>query len=186
MTQASNLVLLAQAIGADIGALITNQGALDALTTADKSSLVNALNEVKAGLATAGASINDASASTSTVYSSAKTEAVAVAAAAGIIDDSSKSDAKTWSSVKLESQINAAIAAIVDGAPEAFNTLKEIADYIADDQSATAALTTAVNNRVKFNDAQSLTTQQKIQACENIGVGDPTTDFVAAYTAAKA
>src|SRR5690606_16397505 len=113
MTQSSNLILLAQAIGTDIGDLITSRGDLSGLVTTDKTRLVNALNEVKAGLATTCASINDAAPSGSTVYSSNKTEAVAVAAAAAIVDDDSTSAATTCSSVKLEAQITAAIAAIV-------------------------------------------------------------------------
>src|SRR5690606_39004212 len=113
MTQLSYLILLAPAIRTDVGDRITSLCDLSGLATTDKTSLVNALNEVKAGLATAGASINDAAPSGSTVYSSNKTEAVAVAAAAAIVDDDSTSAATTWSSVKLEAQITAAIAAIV-------------------------------------------------------------------------
>jgi len=155
--QSSVLTQTFQAIGADIKSLLTSQGNLANLTTTQKSNLVAALNEVRDMVKSDGAQMDDSNVSTSTVYSSAK----------------------------VESAIDAAIDALVDGAPEAYDTLKEIADYIAQDETATQGLLTAVNNRVKFNEPQSLTEAQQIQASENIGVGDPTTDFVSIYNTSK-
>lgn len=48
-------------------------GVLGSLTTADKSTIVAAINEIKAGMGSAGAAINDAAASNTTTYSSNKT-----------------------------------------------------------------------------------------------------------------
>lgn len=186
MTQAANLIALCQAIGVDIGTLSGAQGNLSNLTTTEKSSLVAALNELKSAIGAAGAQINDAAASTSTVYSSTKTQSVANAAAAAIISDAAASGTKTYSSNKIDTQISAAIAAIIDGAPAAFDTFKELADYVASDQTAVAAMTASINNRVRYDAVQTLTAPQQLTACTNIGIGDPTTDFVAAYTAAKA
>jgi hypothetical protein len=39
---------------------------------------------------------------------------------------------------------------------------------------------------VRFDASQTLTTPQMLQACTNLGIGDPDTDFLAAYNAAKA
>lgn len=156
-TQEQNLIAVFQSIGLDIKTILTNQGNLSSLTTTQKSNLVGALNELKASISSAGAKIDDAAASSSTTYSS----------------------------VKINSAINTAIAEIIDGAPAAFDTLKEIADYIADDQAALQTITTALANRVKFNEPQSLTEEQQIQACENIGIGDPTTDFKVQYETAR-
>lgn len=156
-TQVTNLITVFQAIGLDIKALLTNQGNLASLTTTQKGNLVAALNELKASIGQAGAQIDDVTPSASTTYSS----------------------------TKINSAINAAIAAVVDGAPTTFDTLKEIADYIASDETAMGTITTALSNRVKFNEPQTLTELQQIQACENIGIGDPTTDFEATYTTAK-
>lgn len=220
MTQVNNIVLMAQAIGADIGLINGKLGDLTSLTTTDKTNLVGALNELKALLdgAGVGVQIDDVTPSTSTVYSSTKTESVATdkantaaaalindttpstskvysstkvnsaisAATSAMIDDVTASTTKTYSSSKVNAQIDAAIAAIIDGAPGTFDTLKEIADYIASDTTGMAALTTAVNNRVRYDAAQVLTVPQQIQASTNIGVGDITTDFVAAYNTAKA
>lgn len=44
--------------------------------------------------------------------------------------------------------VSQAVASVVDAAPEAFDTLKEIADWISDDKTGAAALWTAVNNKV--------------------------------------
>lgn len=186
MTQSTNLIALSQAIGTDIGTLFTNQGQLQNLTTTAKANIVAALNELNASIAGAGANINDAAPSTSAVYSSSKTEQVANAAAAAIISDASASASKTYSSTKIDAQIDAAIEAIIDGAPEAYDTLKELADYVQSDASAVSAMTAAINNRVRFDSSQSLTAPEQLTACTNIGVGDPTTDFVAVYTTAKA
>jgi len=161
MAQSDTLVAVVQAIGADIKAGITARGALSNLSTTAKSNLVAAINEVLGiaqSAAGGGVSINDSAASTTTAYSSSKTDA----------------------------QIAAAISALINGAPAAYDTLKEIADYIANDTTGMSALTTAINNRVRFDDVQTLTTVQQQQACANLGVGDPTTDFLGAYNAAKA
>lgn len=158
MSQSTNIVALAQAIGADIKSLNTSQGALSNLSTADKTSLVNALNEVRSQLGSGGVTIDDETPSTTTTYSSSR----------------------------LEQAITNTITDLIDGAPEAFDTLKELADYVASDETAMSALTASVNNRVRYDSPQTLTAPQQLQACENIGVGDPTTNFVTSYTTAKA
>lgn len=56
-TLEARLVLLAQAMGTDVKTLLTNQGVLTSLTTAQKTSLVAAINELKEGLAGAGAGV---------------------------------------------------------------------------------------------------------------------------------
>ena len=74
----------------------------------------------------------------------------------------------------------------MNGAPAAYDTLVEVATKLASDDGAITGLLAAVGNRVSFADAQTLTAQQQAQACANIGVGDPETDFVTAYATAKA
>ena len=59
MSLETQLIALAQAIGADIKDLRGKQGDLTALTTTAKTSLVAAINEIKAALLTAGVTIND-------------------------------------------------------------------------------------------------------------------------------
>jgi hypothetical protein len=57
----------------------------------------------------------------------------------------------------IQSQIDASIAALVNGAPTALDTLKEIADQLASDESAVAALTTTVSNKAN-KDLSNVTT----------------------------
>lgn len=161
MSLENKLVLFAQAVGVDIGELITTRGNLTALTTVQKTSLVAAINEVQAGLKSVDltALINDA-------------------AGAGVVD-------KTWSADKIVSALSNLKSEIIAGAPEAYDTLQEIAAYLAANDGSLNALLTAINNRVRFDAAQVLTPAQKLQACQNIGVGDPEVDLVAAYTQAR-
>ena len=54
MTLEQRLIALAQAIGADVKALLAAQGSLSALATTAKGSLVAAINELKAAVDAAG------------------------------------------------------------------------------------------------------------------------------------
>jgi len=163
MSLQTRIAALISAVGGDIKTLTNRIGTLSGLNTSNKTNLVAAINEVKAVAdaasgTTPGATINDTAASTATVYSSTKTL----------------------------SEINAAITALVNGAPGTFDTLKEIADELANTDTALDGLLTSVANRVRYDAAQALTTAQQKQASENIGVGDPEVDLVALYTTAKA
>jgi len=159
MSQSDNLVAFAQAVGADVKELYANQGTLSNLSTTAKNNLVAALNELKSSIASAGGG--------------------------AVIDDDTASTTTTYSSSEIETKITDAITALVNGAPAAYDTLKELADYVASDTTAMSSLTASLANRVRFDQAQTLTTEQQGFACANIGIGDPTTDLAAAYTTAK-
>lgn len=116
--------------------------------------------------------IDDSAAHTNKVYSSSKTDEKIEAAKTALND--AISQAKI--AVKAE---------ILDGAPDALNTLKELADALNGDASFAAKTAEALNKRVRYDATQSLSTEEKNQACNNIGVGEPDTDFVAAYNQAK-
>lgn len=62
------------------------------------------------------------------------------------------------------------IAAVVGAAPGALDTLAEIAAQLGNDETAITALTNAVAGALRFDVAQSLTTPQKTQALDNLGV----------------
>jgi hypothetical protein len=95
-----------------------------------------------------------------------------------------------------QQDIDDAIAGLRDelraGAGAALDTFAEVAQALADDDTAAAALATAIANRVRFDEAQVLTPEQKAFALANIGgvaaadIGNPKADLVALYTAAKA
>jgi len=147
-------------IAADIKAARLERGSLTALTTSQKTSLVAAINELKANAGGGGGG-------------------------AGIADGAT-APTSTWSSQKIQQMLDALKANILDGAPAAFDTLKEIAAYIEQDKTGAAAMATSINNRLRFDEAQTLTVPQKKQACLNLGLDDPATDYLALYNAAKA
>lgn len=91
------------------------------------------------------------------------------------------------SSTDITSAINTLKTEIMGtGVPEALNTLKEIATYIQSDETLGVSLSTAITKRVRFDDVQTLTTPEKLQACTNIGVGNPDVDLVAVFNASLA
>lgn len=75
--------------------------------------------------------------------------------------------------------ITAEINKVVDGAPDTFNTLKEIADYIEQDKTGASAMTTSINNRLRFDEQQTLSTEQQANVLNSLGLGD--VDLVAEY-----
>ena len=173
MTLEQRLILLAQAIGADIKALKIDQGALTDLDTTTKTSLVAAVNELKGivdGLSGGGAAINDAAGDGDTTV--------------------------TWSADRIFDAIAAASTALkndlTDGAGAALDTLNELADALNNDPNFAATIATEIANRVRYDAAQALGAPQQVQARTNIGaqaaadVGDTDHDFVADYNTAKA
>ena len=156
-TQQQRITELAQAIAADIKLLTTNQGTLTALTTTDKTSLVKAINELKSSITNA-TSINDTSTSTSA----------------------------TWSSDKINTSINNAVSALVGGAGTTLDTLKELAAALGNDANFATTIATQMGKRVRVDAAQTFTVAEQAQGCANLGIGNPDTDLLAVYTAAKA
>ncbi|WP_253543673.1 hypothetical protein [Metapseudomonas otitidis] len=160
----TRLIALAQAIGADVKSLRAAQGDLTSLSTTAKGNLVAAINEVFALVGAGGVQIDDGAGNGDT----------------GV----------TWSADKIFDSIELAKQAVKDsilgGAGAALDTLKELADALNNDPNFAATIATQISNRVRYDAAQTLTTAQRLQACQNIGIGDPEADFVAAYNTAKA
>lgn len=163
MSLESQIVSLAQAIGADIKSLKSADGNLSSLSTTAKTSLVAAINELYGLVGSSGATINDSSTTSTT---------------------------QTWSASKSQTAINNAITALqnslVNGAGPALDTFKELQDALGNDPSFAATVATALANRVRFDAVQTLTTEQQLQALTNLNVGDPTRNFVSDYNSAKA
>lgn len=136
---------LATQIGTDIKSILGSIGTLSDLTTTQKANLVASINELKATIdrvaGSVGATINDEATNTS----------------------------QTWSSSKISSAISEAVSALVGGAPDALDTLKELADAISTNGDAIEALQAIAAGHVKYDAAQSLSTEQQQQARTNIG-----------------
>jgi hypothetical protein len=94
MSQQTNIAAAFLRLTSAANALSGRLGTLSGLNTADKTSLVAALNEVKASVPVLSSLINDAATATGT----------------------------TWSSTKIQTHITAAITALVNGAPGAQDT----------------------------------------------------------------
>ena len=136
--------------------LVNANGAdLSALTTTQKSSLVSAINELKTAVDNAGSSIT--------------------------ISDSTSSTTQVWSSSKVSSEITAAKNALTSGAAAALDTLSELAAALGNDANFASTITTALSYRLRYDAAQTLTAGQKTQACTNLGIGEPDTDFVTTF-----
>ena len=136
--------------------LVNANGAdLSALTTTQKASLVAAINELKTALDALGTPIT--------------------------ISDSTSSTTQVWSSSKVASEITAAKNALTNGAAAALDTLSELAAALGNDANFASNITTALGYRLRFDAVQTLTTEQKTQACANLGIGEPDTDFVTTF-----
>lgn len=75
--------------------------------------------------------------------------------------------------------ISEEVAKVVDGAPEAFDTLKEISTYIESDKEGAAAMANSINNRLRFDESQTLSEEQKNNVLNSLGLSDA--DFVGEY-----
>lgn len=80
---------------------------------------------------------------------------------------------------KIDTKISAAIDTLIGGAPETYDTLKEIADYIASDTTATGALTSAIGNKVDKEEGKGISSNDftdallaKLNSLENTVVDD--------------
>ena len=125
-----------------------NQGDLTNLSTADKTSLVNALNELKTTIDNKS-SINDSQATTT----------------------------NTWSATKISNEITTAIANLINGADVSSDTLKELADKIATSAQSDNGLVSA-NQAQAFTAAQKLQARDNIDVYSKAEIGDIDTNFV--------
>ena len=161
MSLATRIESLVIRVAQEFNDVRAKAGNLANLTTTDKSNLVAAINELKAA-----------------VVSSA------------VIDDAHVAATTTYSSNKIVSLLDALKTEILGGADAAYDTLVEIQQLLQNGTSGLDALLAAVNNRVRFDAAQTLTAPEQAQARSNIGavaaidVGDTDTDFDAVFEGA--
>lgn len=59
----------------------------------------------------------------------------------------------------VDTKISAAVSELIGGAPETYDTLKEIADYIAEHASVETALNAAIGNKVDKVEGKGLSTE---------------------------
>ena len=92
----------------------------------------------------------------------------------------------------IQNMIDTGLNGVVDGAPDALNTLNEIAAALAADDTAIDGIMNALAKRVRVDQAQAFTAEEKTMGRSNIGAQDAaqigdvvSADFVATYNAAK-
>jgi hypothetical protein len=218
MTLAGNTQSFATEVGLDIASIYTlitgaaNIANLQDLDTTAKTSLIAAINEVLAlaesAATSGGAIIDDATPRATTTYSSEKSTAVATTAAtnaaAALISDGTTAGTTTWSSTKINDAIGVVVGqvqTIIAGSPEAYNTFKEVSDYIANDVSGAEAITASIQNRLRVDAPQTFTGAQLTNGLANLvslgvakqadlqafitSVGNPETDILQAYLTAR-
>ena len=132
-----------------------NAADLSSLTTTQKTSLVAAINELKTAISSIGATL--------------------------VINDSATNSTELWSSTKVAAAITQAKSDLVNGAGTALDTLQELAAALGNDANFASTVTTGLSFRLRFDTAQTLTAGQKTQACANLGIGEPDTDFVTTF-----
>lgn len=76
-----------------------------------------------------------------------------------------------------------AVAAMINSAPAALDTLTELAAALGNDANFATTINTSLGYRLRYDAAQTLTAGQVTQACANLGLGEPNTDFTAVFTA---
>ena len=125
-----------------------NQGDLTNLSTADKTSLVNALNELKTTIDNKS-SINDSQATTT----------------------------NTWSATKISNEITQVTTNLINGADVSSDMLKELADRVAALAQADNGLVSASQSQ-SFTAAQKLQARSNIDVYSKAEIGDINTNFV--------
>ena len=126
-----------------------NQGDLTKLSTSDKTSLVNALNELK-------------------VTIDNKTP----------INDSQNTTANIWSATKISNEITTAITNLINGADVSSDTLKKLADKITALAQADNGLVSAKVAQ-SFTAPEKLQARNNIDVYSKSEIGDINTNFVA-------
>ena len=178
------LIALANGVGADVKTIRNVIGAfvLSTLTVPGATSLISALNTHQSQIAALEAAPPS--------YTDAQANAVALAlldARQGTIATPSATQYATTQGVvdALNTQVDGLREEILGGAPEALNTLNELAQAFNNNPDVIANLTAALGSRVAVDQAQAFTPEQRRQGAENIGMGNPNHDFLADYVNAR-
>ena len=133
MSLATRIESLVIRVAQEFNDVRATAGNLASLSTTDKSSLVAAINELKAAVLSATA-----------------------------IDDNQIATSTTYSSNKIVSLLDALKADILGGADAAYDTLVEIQQLLQNGTTGLDALLAAVNLRVRFDAAQTLTVAEQL------------------------
>lgn len=188
-----NLKSFAAALGNDYKALKSSISATDnkigtlaGLETTSKGDIVTAMNELKESIVDVqGKAITEEAVD---VKLSAKQDKLTPGSGITLTGNtiSASVDLSALATIaSVDDKIKVAVDKLVNGADATMDTFKEVQDLIRNDQTVASALAETVGKKVDYANAQTLTAAQKLQACTNIGIGDPSIDLVAIYNTAK-
>jgi hypothetical protein len=96
----------------------------------------------------------------------------------------------TQQGVDLTSYVNAQSQAVKDelrgGASAAMDSFKELEDYLAQNATTAQAMLASLAGCLHFDKANTLTDEQRLSVCRDLGIGDPSTNYVAVFESAMA
>lgn len=134
MTLQARLESLLARLATEFKTIRSQIGALDALSTNEKSSLVGAINDLRSQLAAIGGGTGGGT-------------------GGAVIDDGNLGGtATTLSASKISALLDALRSDLVGGADAAFDTLKELQDAVQSDQTGLAQVLAALDARVRTED----------------------------------
>lgn len=145
MSTVTQLQSLGTILGTEIKNIREATGDLSQLTVDQKSSLVAAINEL---LAIMNGELN------------------------ALIDDTATSTESIYSSTKIDDVLNNAVTNLINNAPVAFDTLKEIADWISTDVAQAAAIQASIDKRVPYHEVIALAQNEIENVHETLDIGD--------------
>ncbi len=175
MSQENNLDAAFIEIGGDIKNLnsaiataLAERGTMTSLTTTTKDNLVNAINELNTAIGSL----------------SGFTDADADARVQAAKGDPNTPSTTQWTSTQDLLDQLAALKDEIMGpdVSAALDTLKELGTELGDQDSAISNILTAQAKRVAVDQAQTFTAAEKLQACQNLGIGNPEADYLTTYT----
>ena len=79
-------------------------------------------------------------------------------------------DTKIPSNAAVKDAIDTAISNVIDSAPTTLDTLNELAAALGDDANFSTTITTALGNRLRFDQSQTLSSTQVTQLLTNLGI----------------
>ena len=79
-------------------------------------------------------------------------------------------DTKIPSNAAVKDAIDTAISNLIDNSPTALDTLNELAAALGDDANFSTTITTALGNRLQFDQSQTLSSSQRTQILTNLGI----------------
>lgn len=171
MSLVTNITNLATRVATEVKALRTlingNASSLSSLTTTANTNLVAAINELDSDIAAVASDLD------------------------ALIDDTSASSTSVYSSTKTEAVVSAAVAALVDSAPATLDTLNELAAALGDDASYATTVTTALAGKSDTGHSHSISDVTSLQTAldakvASSDIGDVSTNYVTTFEAGLA